>query len=123
MTKGKLSALAAMQRELELAVLERDVELASAGGDPTARRVIEARKRVVDVCTRLLPYQSPRLEVVASISSNRPIHAYSDDELQAIVLDAYERERESAPPTNGNGGAPALLEHDLDEVVPYGKQR
>jgi hypothetical protein len=44
MAKGKITALEAMQRELELAVLERDVELANVAGDPTARRVIEARK-------------------------------------------------------------------------------
>jgi hypothetical protein len=116
-----------MQRELELAVLERDVELAGAGGDPCGRRVIEARKRVVDVATRLLPYQSPRLEVVASLPANRPMHSYSDDELKAIIIQAYESERDSteasARPANGNGASTPtpLIEHD--DGVPYGKNR
>jgi hypothetical protein len=121
MAKAKITALEAMCRELELAVLERDVELEAAAGDPTARRVIEARRRVVDVCTRLLPYETPKLEVVAQLPANRPIHSYSDDELKTIILDAYERERENAPPAKGNGAPMPLIEHDRDEL-PYGSK-
>jgi hypothetical protein len=124
MAKGKITALEAMQRELELAVLERDVELAGAGGDPCGRRVIEARKRVIDVATRLLPYQTPKLEVVASLPVSKPIHSYTDDELKAIIIQAYESERDedSVRPANGNGASTPMLEHD-DDVLPYGKNR
>jgi hypothetical protein len=120
MARGKITALEAMQRELELAVVERDVELAGAGGDPCGRRVIEARRRVIDVATRLLPYQTPRLEVVASLPVSKPLHAYSDDELWAIVIENAEREKENAPPANGNGASTPMIEHD-DDVLHYGK--
>jgi hypothetical protein len=118
----KVSPMEALEYALANAHLAVQVEMAQAGGDPTARRVVEAERRMVDIATKMAPYRHPRLEVVAQMATNRPIHSYSDDELQAIILDAYEREKESAPPANGNGASLPLLEHDLDEL-PYGKAR
>src|SRR5512132_1252248 len=108
---AKVTALEAMVRELELAVLERDVELAQAAGDPCGRRVIEARRRGIDVATRLLPYQTPKLETIKVSATRKDLVHYSDEELHAI-LRAHEQAGtlmpENAVPANGK----PLLEHD-----------
>jgi hypothetical protein len=118
----KVSPMEALEYALANAHLAVQVEMAQAGGDPTARRVVEAERRMVDIATKMAPYRHPRLEVTASLPVSKPIHSYTDDELKQIILQAHERERENAPPANGNGGALSLLEHD-PEIVPYDKQR
>jgi hypothetical protein len=77
---------------------------------------------MVDIATKMAPYRHPRLEVTASLPVSKPIHSYTDYELKQIILQAYERERENAPPANGNGGG-AILARARPEIVPYDKQR
>jgi hypothetical protein len=121
----KVSPMEALEYALANAHLAVQVEMAQAGGDPTARRVVEAERRMVDIATKMAPYRHPRLEVTASLPVSKPIHSYTDDELKAIILDAYERESGSvsteASGRPGNGASMPLLEHD--DVLPYGKNR
>jgi hypothetical protein len=57
---------------------------------------------------------------------SRSIHSYSDDELKAIIIQAYESERDSTEdsvrPGNGASTPTPMIECD-DDVLHYGKNR